>query len=68
MYVKLPPLSVLAHVADSKTDMYVHPSGHQLFVGLPDGEVGMFIVAEDLNVLSPEEVNLILQREILLAQ
>jgi hypothetical protein len=46
--------------------MYVEPSGHTLFVGVPpEDDILMFIVEEDLNSLSEEEVNRILQRELL---
>lgn len=65
MFVKLPKLSILAKIADSETDMYVHPSGHMLFVSVPpDDDILMFIVEEDLNALSESEVNRILQREL----
>jgi hypothetical protein len=65
MDLKLPKLSILAHIADSETDMYVEPSGHQLFVSIPpDDDILMFIVEEDLNLLSVDEVNTILQREL----
>jgi hypothetical protein len=66
MFVRLPNLSILAHIADSDTDMYVDPSGNQLYVSIPpDNVILMFIVEEDLNVLSAAEVNAILQRELL---
>jgi hypothetical protein len=66
MFVKLPKLSILAAIADSDTYMYVEPSGHTLFVGVPpEDDILMFIVEEDLNSLSEEEVNRILQRELL---
>jgi hypothetical protein len=65
MYVKLPKLSILAAISDSETDMYVHPSGHMLFVSIPpDDDILMFVVTEDLNSLSEHEVNNILQREL----
>jgi len=65
MYVKLPKLSILAAISDSETDMYVHPSGHMLFVSIPpDDDIFMFVVTEDLNSLSEHEVNNILQREL----
>ena len=64
MLVKLPKLSILAAISDSETDMYVHPSGHMLFVSIPpDDDILMFIVEEDLNLLSENKVNDILQRE-----
>ena len=65
MYVKLPKLSILAAISDSETDMYVHPSGHMLFVSIPpDDDILKFIVTEDLNSISEDEVNNILQREL----
>lgn len=69
MFVKLPKLSILASIADSETDMFIDPSGHMLFVSIPpDDDILMFIVEEDLNSLSEDEVNVILQREYLLGQ
>ena len=64
--IKLPKLSVLAYIADSKTYMYVDPDGHQLFVSIPpNDDILMFVVKENLNELSESEVNKILQREVL---
>jgi hypothetical protein len=66
MVIKLPALSILAAITDSETDMYIHPNGHLLFVNSPtDDGVIMFVVEEDLNSLSEDEVNRILQREVL---
>ena len=69
MIVKLPKLSILAAIADSKTDMYIESSGHMLFVSYPpDDDILLFIVEENLNLLSETEVNRILQREVLAAE
>lgn len=66
--IRLPKLSILAAISDSETDMYIEPSGHQLFVSVPpDDDILMFIVKEDLNSLSEKDVNTILQRELLLS-
>lgn len=66
MIIKLPALSVLAAITDSETDMYIHPNGHQLFVNSPkDDGLLVFVVEEDLNKLSEDEINRILQREFL---